>query len=115
MLPRLFARSVTCATWHGVWRKRVSELGCMTKIPTAFPEHAEWLKPRLDTLRVKSRRPGLGLTFHLFAISCGNQIRERLPFRGKLTSAKVGRMLDVYPTFAEAWMEAAHVLHELCV
>jgi dihydrolipoamide dehydrogenase len=38
-----------------------------------------------------------------------------LAIRSELTAAEVGRTIHAHPTFSEAWMEAAHVVHGTCV
>lgn len=38
-----------------------------------------------------------------------------LAIRSELTAAEVGRTIHAHPTFSEAWMEAAHALHDACV
>lgn len=38
-----------------------------------------------------------------------------LAVRNELTAEEVGRSIHCHPTFSEAWMEAAHVLHGACV
>ncbi len=35
--------------------------------------------------------------------------------RAELTTAELGRTIHAHPTFSEAWMEAAHVLHGECI
>jgi dihydrolipoamide dehydrogenase len=35
--------------------------------------------------------------------------------RSELTAAELGRTVHAHPTFAEAWMEAAHAVHGTCV
>jgi len=38
-----------------------------------------------------------------------------LAIRSELTAQELGRAIHAHPTFSEAWMEAAHVLHGICV
>ena len=38
-----------------------------------------------------------------------------LAIRSELTSAEVGRTIHSHPTFSEAWMEAAHMVHGACL
>jgi len=35
--------------------------------------------------------------------------------RAELTTAELGRTIHAHPTFSEAWMEAAHALHNECI
>ena len=35
--------------------------------------------------------------------------------RSELTTAELGRTIHAHPTFSEAWMEAAHALHNECI
>ena len=35
--------------------------------------------------------------------------------RAELTAAELGRTIHCHPTFAEAWMEAAHAIHGTCI
>lgn len=38
-----------------------------------------------------------------------------LAVQGEWTAAEFGRVVHAHPTFAEAWMEAAHAVHGLCI
>jgi dihydrolipoamide dehydrogenase len=38
-----------------------------------------------------------------------------LAIRSELTCGELGRTIHAHPTFSEAWMEAAHALHGVCV
>jgi dihydrolipoamide dehydrogenase len=38
-----------------------------------------------------------------------------ITIRAKLTAEELGRTIHAHPTFAEAWMEAAHALHGDCI
>jgi dihydrolipoamide dehydrogenase len=38
-----------------------------------------------------------------------------LAIRSELTAEELGRTIHCHPTFAEAWMEAAHAVHGRCI